>query len=337
METVLIDGWLDGLDASRLIDEASVSEARRLTREVAMAAGLPKERAERVVIAASELARNALIHGRHGQFAVTPISRDGVSGVEIVCVDAGPGIPDPTRALAGLPRSTGSLGVGVASARANTDEIDFDIRLGEGTCVRARSFATSVPRRREIGVFGRPHAEEARSGDYASWHRTNDGLLLALCDGLGHGPAARSSSLVGMETVQANRDQAPIAILEACHRAMARTRGGVMAVVKVREPSSIDVAAVGNVTLELVRPRTARRFPSTSFVVGAAQRGWRAHVESGSLGTDEAIVLFSDGLPSRVSLGNELELLREPPIVIAHQLVQRFGRDTDDVLVVVAR
>jgi serine phosphatase RsbU (regulator of sigma subunit) len=229
------------------------------------------------------------------------------------------------------------LGVGVATARENTQEIDFDVRLGEGSCVRARVFAGSVDRRREVGIYGRPHTGEARSGDHAVFHRDEDGLLLAVCDGLGHGHAARTAALVGIETVSSERNATPAAILDACHRAMSGTRGGVMAIVRTHDAGRIDLASVGNITVELVRPRHSRRLAATSFVVGDAQRGWRAHVESTAVGSDETIVIFSDGVPSRVSLGDEPDLLREHPIVIAHHLVERHGRDTDDVIVLVAR
>lgn len=333
----LLTGWLDGLDAGRIIDDASVSEARSHAREVCASQGLPTERSERVALVASELVRNALLHGRLGRFATRAIARNGVAGVELVVADAGPGIADPTKALEGRPRSTGSLGIGLATARENADEIDFDVRRAEGTCIRARFFATGVERRREVGIYGRPHPEETKSGDHAGFHRTDDALLLAVCDGLGHGLAAREASLRALETVAAHRDETPLSIIESCHRAMAGTRGGVMAVLRARETSSLDLASIGNITVEIARPKNARRFAATSFVVGSAQKGWRANVEATTAGPDETIVLFSDGIPSRVSLGDEPDLLREHPIVIAHQLVQRHGRDTDDVLVLVAR
>jgi hypothetical protein len=49
------------------------------------------------------------------------------------------------------------------------------------------------------------------------------------------------------------------------------------------------------------------------------------------------LVMFTDGIGSRASIETDLSLLREPPIVIAHQLVERFAREDDDVLVLVAR
>jgi hypothetical protein len=49
------------------------------------------------------------------------------------------------------------------------------------------------------------------------------------------------------------------------------------------------------------------------------------------------LVLFTDGIESRASIEEDLALLREHPITIAHQLALRFARDSDDVLVLVAK
>lgn len=113
-----------------------------------------------------------------------------------------------------------------------------------------------------------------------------------------------------------------------------------MAVVALRERESstdLELASVGNITIELVQPRASRRFGATSFVVGSPQRGWRAQVEATAVAKDEALVVFTDGISSRASISDDLALLREHPVVIAQQLVHRFGRDDDDVLVLVAK
>jgi hypothetical protein len=47
--------------------------------------------------------------------------------------------------------------------------------------------------------------------------------------------------------------------------------------------------------------------------------------------------MFTDGIESSMAIEGDLELLREHPLGIAHQLAVRFGRESDDVLVLVAR
>ena len=59
-------------------------------------------------------------------------------------------------------------------------------------------------------------------------------------------------------------------------------------------------------------------------------------LENIALGARDAVILFSDGISTKVDLRADLDLLREHPIVIAHQVVERFARDNDDALVLVA-
>lgn len=341
MEAFLIDEWLGDADTTPIADDASVSAVRQQARELAAAQGLSTIDAERLATIASELAYNQLKHARRGQIAMRAIARGSHRGVEIVAADEGEGIADPTRALEAAPRATGSLGVGLAATREHASEVDFDVRIGEGTCVRARLFEAGAPRRREVGIFGRPYRGEPRSGDHAAVFRDDDRLLLGVCDGLGHGPPARTAAGVAMRVLAARRSAAPQAIIEEAHRTLGPTRGTVMAVLAMRETEStsqrLELASVGNITIEVVQPRAARRFGATSFVVGSPQRGWRAHVEGTSIEPSETLLVYSDGIASRATIAEDFALLREHPIVVAHQLVLRFARDDDDAIVLVAR
>jgi anti-sigma regulatory factor (Ser/Thr protein kinase) len=341
MEAPLIDEWLGTDDGDRILmlDDASVSSARQRAREVALSQGMTPVAAERLAMIASELGYNQLRHARRGQIAVRPITRSSSLGVEIIAVDEGDGIANPSAALEGVARDSGSLGSGIAAARRHANEMDFDVRIGEGTCVRARVWAGEVARRREVGIFGRPCGGEQVSGDHAAVFRTDARLLLAVCDGLGHGAPARLASDAAVRAFGERRDGSPASILEECHSRLHGTRGAVMAVAAVREgdPPALDVASVGNITIELVQPRSARRCGASSFVVGSQQRGWRQHVESSPIEDGEVLVMFTDGIASRASISEEVSLLREHPIAIAYQLAARFGREDDDVLVLVAR
>jgi anti-sigma regulatory factor (Ser/Thr protein kinase) len=341
MEATLIDEWLGGDDGDRILmlDDASVSSARQRAREVAGTQGMPLVIAEGLATIASELGYNQLRHARRGQIAVRPITRSSSLGVEIIAVDEGDGIADPSAALQGLTRDGGSLGSGIAATRRHAHEVDFDVRIGEGTCVRARVWVGEVARRREVGIFGRPCMGEQVSGDHAVAFRSDARLLLAVCDGLGHGAPARLASNVAVRAFVDRREALPAAILEECHGRLHGTRGVVMAVAAVRECGSpaLDLASVGNITIELVQPRAARRFGATSFIVGSQQRGWRQHVESSPIGDSEVLVMSTDGIASRASIAEDFLLLREHPIAIAYQLAERFGRKDDDVLVLVAR
>ncbi len=339
MEALLIELWLGSTDdVLRILDEASISLARQRAREVAAEVGLSLEDGELLAVIASELGHNQLRHGGDGRIAVRPIARGTHVGVEISAADRGPGITDPKTALAAAPRATGSLGFGLASVARLADEVDIDTRLGEGTCVRARKLSPGAPAHPQVGVFGRPVKGEPRSGDHALVRRTGSSVTVGLCDGLGHGPSAREAADLALSTFDGHAERSPVEVLEACQHALVGTRGAVMAVARVdTERRDVEVATVGNIVTEVVGPREARRFGGVSHVLGAPRRGLRLSGETRPLGAGELLVLFSDGVSSRATIRDDLALLRQHPVVIAQELLLRFGREHDDALVAVVR
>jgi anti-sigma regulatory factor (Ser/Thr protein kinase) len=327
-------------DAIHVVDEASVSVVREAVRACAGAAGLNRERAESLVTAASEIAHNQLAHARAGEIVVRIVSRSGTAGVEVVARDQGEGIADPTAALRGEGHPPGSprrgLGVGLSAAYRLADEIDFDVRRGEGTSIAARKFAAPIPRR-EVAIVGRPCAGEAVIGDDALWLRDEHALLCAVVDGLGHGPLAKSAALEAMASIRRAPARTPIDLLEASGVALVGTRGAVMSVVRVDETTRELVhAGVGNVTSHLYKAKAVDRFLASPGVLGAPGPRPRVQERRVPVDTRNVLVMFTDGLSSRLDATGDPELLREPPLVIAHRLLLQQGRDHDDALVLVA-
>jgi len=337
METFLIDVWLrDTADSLSILDEASVSLAREAVRREGERLGLPVPVVASLATAVSELGHNQLKHGHAGLIALRAIARDGVPGLEIVAADQGDGIQNPTQALRGAGSTSGGLGVGLSAVRSLVDEVDFDIRFGEGTCVWARKFATPVRRRRELGILGRAHPTERVSGDAAGFVRLEGSLVLAVADGLGHGPAAREASMLAVRHVLERPERPLPELQQECHGALSQTRGAVMALARIAEDEA-TIASVGNVAAYLCGPNTSHRFAGSQFALGVPTLVRNVRLHSAPVGPRDALILHTDGLSARASLDGELDLLREHPIVVAHAMLERFGRDDDDALVLVAR
>ena len=333
-----MDAWMAGADAVPTIDAASAALARETVRERGAALGLPGPVVEGLVVAASELVHNQLVHARRGQVAIREIVRAGVPGLEVVAADLGPGIADPRVALEGPGPTARSLGAGLAGARRMVHELDVDVRWGQGSCLWARAFAEPVRRRREIGVLGRAFHEELVSGDHAVFARDGDALVCAVIDGIGHGPLAADASAAAVATTLAKIGLPPAEILDACDVALQETRGAVMAALRLDEVTGmLEHAAVGNVTATLERPRGHRGFLGASATLGARGRKRAPVVETVLVEPAEVVVAYTDGLTSRVSLAEAPEVLRDHPIVIAQHLLRTFARDSDDALVLVAR
>lgn len=342
METLLIEEWTGSSDGVLVLDEASLTVVRDRIREIASSSGVATAVVDRAVLVASELGRNQLRHALAGRILMRSVTRAEHRGLEITALDRGSGLADAASALDRLrARDAGSLGVGVGAVRRLSSEVDFDVRLGEGTRIQARVFGDDVPRRREVGIYGRPHPEEKVSGDHASFTRPDgtDDLVLVVTDGLGHGPLAREASHAAMSAVYEHASDGPEAIVAACERSLGGTRGVVMAVCRLAERSeSMETASVGNIELAVCRPRDARRFGGSSAIVGGrGNRPVKVRTETTSVAEGDLVMMTSDGISSKVSIEQDLALLREHPIIVAQRIMERFGRKTDDALVLVAR
>jgi anti-sigma regulatory factor (Ser/Thr protein kinase) len=336
MET-LLNQWLEGHDAIAVLDGASVSEVRERVRAVGRAQGLAETEVERLALVASELANNQLAHGRGGAVAVLPLSRGGVPGVEVIAADRGPGIANPREVLRGQLKATGSLGAGLQGVLRQADEVDFDVRWGEGTCVRARKYATPPPWRREVAVLGRPYPAESLSGDQATWLWLGDRLVLGVVDGLGHGPEARVAADQAVRLLRAHASLASEALLARCDASLRGTRGVALGVVHL-EPGTGEVthACVGNVNTLLCHPGHAHSLACAPGVLGLPQRVPRLRGTKDSLQPGGLLILHTDGLATRTTVDDPL-LLRRHPLEVAHELLLRFGKEHDDALVLVAR
>ncbi len=340
MDSFLIERWVSHLDRLTIYDEASVSEARQRARAAAAAAGMSADAAATLALIASELAHNQLRHARGGQIAASVFARGDRLGVEIVAADRGGGIADPSAAIEHGASTGGGLGAGLAGVLRLADEVDFDIRLGQGTCVWARKIE-GASHRREVAVLGRPADGERVSGDDACFVRDDDTLVLALADGLGHGPDASLAARAAVETVRNAPARALPDLLREAGAALVRTRGAAMSIVRIDERfAELRHAGVGNVTAHVVSADSQRAFSGISAVLGmeparAPLRRARTDEDHAPFGPWDVAFLFTDGLTTRTRLESESGALRRHPVLIADALLKAFGRTHDDATVIV--
>jgi serine/threonine-protein kinase RsbT len=113
-----------------------VVRIRQHVRTAASAAGLSLVDQTKLVTAASELARNTLIHGGGGVAMIEAVtSPRGRNGVRLQFTDEGPGIADIELALTDGWTSGTGLGLGLSGSRRLVDEFDLKSEPGGGTTV----------------------------------------------------------------------------------------------------------------------------------------------------------------------------------------------------------
>jgi serine/threonine-protein kinase RsbT len=113
-----------------------VVKVRQAVRSVAMDLGFSLVDQTKVITAASELARNTLIHGGGGEVRIERLMEGPKrAGVRLTFEDRGPGIPNIELALTdGYTTGTG-LGLGLNGARKLSHEFDIWSQPGLGTRV----------------------------------------------------------------------------------------------------------------------------------------------------------------------------------------------------------
>ncbi|GGU51263.1 hypothetical protein GCM10010274_44950 [Streptomyces lavendofoliae] len=115
--------------------EEDLLTVRHAVRAATVEAGFGLVDQTRIVTAASELARNAYVHGGGGSLEIEMPTRSGRRGLRLTVRDDGPGIPDLDQALTdGFTTGTG-LGHGLGGARRLMHEFQVHSRPGEGTTV----------------------------------------------------------------------------------------------------------------------------------------------------------------------------------------------------------
>src|SRR5205085_2979847 len=92
-------GDRSGMERVAITTDADVVRVRQTVRGIAAQAGLSLVDQTKVITAASELARNTLIHGLGGEAAIELVEEGRRRGVRICFSDHGPGIPDLDLAL----------------------------------------------------------------------------------------------------------------------------------------------------------------------------------------------------------------------------------------------
>ncbi len=122
-------------DTRALRDSEDVVKVRQTVREWSISCGFSLVDQTKMVTAASELARNAVLHGGGGTVRLETLNDGARRGLRVVFEDAGPGIPDVTQALRDGFTTGSGLGLGLGGARRLVNEFDIDSRPGSGTRV----------------------------------------------------------------------------------------------------------------------------------------------------------------------------------------------------------
>jgi len=122
-------------DALPIRTSDDVTRVRQEVRARAVEVGLGLVDQTKIVTAASELARNTLVHGGGGTARIELVHKGTRKGLRLVFEDQGPGIPDVELALRDGYTTGGGLGLGLGGAKRLSNEFEIRSAPGQGTRV----------------------------------------------------------------------------------------------------------------------------------------------------------------------------------------------------------
>jgi serine/threonine-protein kinase RsbT len=129
-------------EATRLAitSDVQITAARHAVREAAVLAGFGLVEQTKLVTAASELARNTLVHGGGGEMELV-VDGPGGGGIRLTFTDHGPGIADVAAALSDGYTTGNGLGLGLGGARRLVQDFSIESAPGRGTVVTVTSWS----------------------------------------------------------------------------------------------------------------------------------------------------------------------------------------------------
>ena len=328
--------WIGAEDVWLRIDEGSaVGGARRRAAAMATATGLGEERVSEVEIVVSELATNLVRHAGGGDLVLRSSGEGPRSQLRVLAIDSGPGSRNIGALISDGVSTRGSLGIGLGACVRLSSTFDAYSVPALGTVVQA-TFGHS-PDPDPVDFITRPLPGQTVCGDTVARRRLPGGELVALADGLGHGPLAAEAARRAAEVLVQSESTSPAVLLERMSRALAATRGAAVAVVRLDDASGTLVhAGVGNIAARLVGDATSKTLPSQPGIVGHKMPRTVREQRLPVAGTSAA-VLHSDGLSDKWSADDLSGAFGRQPGVLAAALLRGAGTRRDDASVLVLR
>lgn len=123
-------------DKLPVASDADVVGVRQRVRALAVENGFSLVDQTKIVTAASELARNTVVHGGGGIVEIDLLIEGARRGIRLTFRDHGPGIPDLAAAMRDGFTTGNGLGLGLGGAKRLCNDFEIQSTPGDGTVVR---------------------------------------------------------------------------------------------------------------------------------------------------------------------------------------------------------
>lgn len=313
--------------------------ARSEIKKIALSAGFSSKRMAELEIIISEITSNTVKHTTKGAEILVKVIDTNNPGLEIICIDHGPGMESVSKMMEDGMSSTNTLGHGLGAIKRLSDELDVYSLQGWGTILLARVYEKKAdPLKRtviDIGMLMVAKEGETVCGDDYYYTIKGNTAKFAVCDGLGHGNEAHIASVQCLKVFKENMVLTPVEQLKMVHTGAKRTRGAVMFTIQFDfNNKQVTYCGVGNISAKALSAARSKYCISYNGIVGhSIPNSMNNHVLQ--CNKTDLFIIHSDGLSSRWDLQKYPGITKHDRSIIAAALYKDFCRKTDDVTVAV--
>ncbi len=185
------------------------------------------------------------------------------------------------------------------------------------------------------GAVCRAKQNQTVSGDLYVVQEHGEGrLIAAVVDGLGGGQEAARAAHAAEQVIRQHPEWPLQELVQRSHVALHSTRGAVIGLLRLDTQShKVSYVGVGNIGAQVYSRQTIKPISKNGIL------GFRlpALLEMHYIyDPGDIFVLYSDGVSSRFALDGKIDI-RQSPQHIAEQILELYGKYTDDATVVVIK
>lgn len=185
------------------------------------------------------------------------------------------------------------------------------------------------------GAVCRAKQNQTVSGDLYVVQEHGEGrMLAAVVDGLGGGEEAARAARAAEQVIRQHPDWSLQELVQRSHVALHSTRGAVIGLLRLdTQGHKVSYVGVGNIGAQVYSRQTIKPISKNGILGFRLPALLELHYV---YDPGDIFVLYSDGVSSRFALDGKIDI-RQPPQRIAEQILELYGKYTDDATVVVIK
>lgn len=322
-------------------DRSYFSLIKKEIHRVAAELGMNALRINELDLIVAEMTSNLFKYSDGGELLMGAFPNNGSPYIELISIDNGPGIINPSRMMQDGISTTNTLGHGLGSMKRLSDTFELYSLIGWGTIVLSRVYNERARAKEKNDVTMTPivvsKPGEKTSGDGFVFKKTDKYLKMMLADGLGHGPEANRAINEAAAAFKVFPDYSPTETIRFIHSAIKKTRGAVINILCYDYPRRVWTSAgVGNIAARMFGPITQKNHMSYNGIVGHNIPGTMNDQEYAADEFNQAM-LCSDGIKTRIDLARYPLMYKYDLTILAAAIYKDHARRNDDMSVVIAK